>query len=406
MSSAVRSIIRKILPQSAVDQLRSVQRKKEAAAQSQELARIDIVYDALDSLDKEPWADYFHKHAPERAETAPDPKGVGDIEINDSCNIDCLMCSTSLATRPKGLMKMEKFERIVAELAGMGVKAVSLHTIGDPLANKRLPQYLQILREHGVHVGTLSSNCLMLDRHMDTIFEYRDIIDRISASIDGSSKWVYEKIRKGGNFEELHANLLAFTKRNNAHPNPFPVWVNCVVTNDNYHELAYLPSVFDYVTEPSRFNFGMIDGLTPDHSYFEEAKVFEDYYAHIPCGALWAEPHIHKDGNLTLCTRDYNGDLVFGHIDQGTIVEQYNGEAIKAMRRTHLKGDTQALPKLCQSCVMIDPRLNTVIDGVIHYFYEHIKKSPAILQDCLNSLAPMLREHRYADAAKLIRELA
>ena len=406
MKSMLRSAIRAILPIDTFDALRNVQRKREITQKSRDLGRIDNVLKALESLEKISGKDYIRLDTAGLTEIATAPKGVGVIEINDSCNIDCLMCNTSLATRPKGLMQLDLFERIVSELASTGTKTVSLHTIGDPLANKKLPQYLEILRSHGVHVGAMSTNALRMDRHIDTLFEYRDIIDLIWISIDGSSKWVYEKIRKGGYFDKLHANLLAFTKRNNAHSNPYPISVNCVVSLDNYHELAYLPMVFGYLTTPGQFNFGNISGLSADHTYFNEAKVFDDYYLHVPCGHLWDSPHIHKDGNLSLCSRDYNGDLVFGNINDGSIEEQFNGEIIRSMRRSHLKVDVKSLPKLCQGCITADSRIDTIVNGVIHYYFEKIGSQPAVLQNCLNEMAPLLKARKYSEVRTLIENLS
>ena len=62
----------------------------------------------------------------------------------------------------------------------------------------------------------LSSNCLLVERHLDTIFEYRDIITKFRPSIDAASKEVYERIRVGGKWEDLHRNLHLFAERNAA----------------------------------------------------------------------------------------------------------------------------------------------------------------------------------------------
>ena len=81
-----------------------------------------------------------------------------------------------------------------------------LHTIGDPLANVRLSEYLKILRKYKVQTG-ISTNGLMLYKHVDTLIEYFDVCSNIRFSIDGVRKETYERIRFGGKFEDLIFNL-------------------------------------------------------------------------------------------------------------------------------------------------------------------------------------------------------
>jgi len=402
-----RKIAKSILPRSAIDKLRNFAIHKERRQYGRQGARLKTVLETLKSLENVSGENYLKLHQDHLEEIAASPPVVGEIEINDSCNIDCLMCNTSKATRPKGLMDLITFERVINEIAEAGNKSsVSLHTIGDPLSNKRLPKYLEILRKYNIHVGAISTNALLLHKQMDTVFEYRDIIDQFMVSIDGSSKHIYEKIRKGGNFEQLHENLLAFTKRNNASQNPFPTWISSVITTDNYSELAYMPSVFDYFTPPSHITYSLLNGVTADDAYFSASKIFDDdYYRCSPCHFLWGEVHVQKNGDLTACVRDYNGDLVFGNIEDGPLEKEFNNEKIRAMRRAHLIGDVEKLPTMCQTCFFPDNRLNVIINGTIHYYYEHVNGSSAELQQCLNKMLPLLKEKKFEEVEKLILAL-
>ena len=91
-------------------------------------------------------------------------------------------------------------------MQSQGIKNILLHTIGDPLANTKLKDYLKILRKYNMQAG-ISTNGLMLDRHVDTLIEYFDVCSNIRFSIDGVKKETYEKIRFGGKFENLIENL-------------------------------------------------------------------------------------------------------------------------------------------------------------------------------------------------------
>ena len=126
---------------------------------------------------------------------------IAEIEINRNCNINCVMCNTSLSTRPQFNMDMELFEHAVKYTKDQWGGHTALHTIGEPLMNKNLPQYFDILRKNGVKIH-LSTNALILHKHLDLIIDYSDIIYEFRFSIDGASKE-----RPGGLLHRADMNL-------------------------------------------------------------------------------------------------------------------------------------------------------------------------------------------------------
>jgi len=333
------------------------------------------------------------------------PKLVGEIEINDSCNIDCVMCKTSMAKRKKGLMEIDLFEHTIAKLAGAGMKNVTLHTIGDPLANRNLAKYLAILRKYGMTVSDLSSNCQLLERHLDTLFEYRDVIYTFRPSIDAASKEVYERIRVGGKWETLHAALRLFAERNAKAPLPFPVSVNNIISQDNIHEIAFIPGVFSYLAPPVNFRYAFINSLAPVNDYFFGKNCFDSYMQNAPCHTIWNSVYVLKDGSLTTCCRDYNGDLVFGDVLKDDLKEAYNNPTMRRIRRAHLDGNTQAMPDLCRDCFIVDPRLSDVINGIFQYFIRHVGKDAAELQAALPEIIAGLGARDFDAVLERVRRL-
>jgi len=100
---------------------------------------------------------------------------IGEIEINKNCNLNCAMCNTGLSTRPQMNMELDLFERAVLFAKSMKNPRTSLHTIGEPLMNPKLPQYFEILRKYGVEVF-LSTNALLLEKRLDLLIENADLI--------------------------------------------------------------------------------------------------------------------------------------------------------------------------------------------------------------------------------------
>ena len=113
------------------------------------------------------------------------------------------MCNTSLSKRPDFNMKLDLFENILIKMKKLGNRVTALHTIGEPLMNKDLFKYFELLRKYKIKVF-LSTNAIPLnEKNIRKLLDWTDVIYTLRFSIDGSTKDVYEKIRVNGNFDIL-----------------------------------------------------------------------------------------------------------------------------------------------------------------------------------------------------------
>jgi MoaA/NifB/PqqE/SkfB family radical SAM enzyme len=294
------------------------------------------------------------------------------IEINNTCNIDCLMCKTSLSTRKKGRMDPEMLELAVRRATELGAREVELHTIGDPLANPRFAEVLALLRRHAVRTG-ITTNGLLLHRHVDTLLEYVDVCSSISISIDGATAPTYERIRAGGKWEQLMANMELAERR--LKPNGFRVRSSMVVSRDNVHEVGlYIERFRRHVTDPRLdLVFTFVNSLAPDNEYFEATNLFPVHtYSTTPCPQVSGPvSHTLVDGRVTVCCRDYDGSLVVGDIRQQSLADIFRGDAMRALQRAHAARDVSAYA-LCRTCFSVDHRIerafNELTTYLLHFF--------------------------------------
>lgn len=91
--------------------------ERKAAPRPDHMARLQSL---LANLQSETPEEYLVRTGPGPGDIGRDVRGVAEIEINDSCNLDCVMCRTSLAKRPKGLMELGLFEECVAWMVEIG----------------------------------------------------------------------------------------------------------------------------------------------------------------------------------------------------------------------------------------------------------------------------------------------
>jgi MoaA/NifB/PqqE/SkfB family radical SAM enzyme len=283
---------------------------------------------------------------------------IAEIEINRNCNINCVMCNTSLSQRPQFNMDMELFEHAVQYTKGQWGGHTALHTIGEPLMNNKLPQYFELLRKHGVKIH-LSTNALILHKHLDMIIDYADIVYEFRFSIDGSSKETYEKIRLGGSWDRLITNMEMFREKTEK-TKPFSrVKIGSIVSQDVQHEMGHHLKFWSRYVPMDMIDLNLVSGLSPDNRYFLTRSILKKHIQPWPpCYMLFSSVlHILNDGRATPCCRDYQGDLTYGNIRDSTPQELINCENVLELRRQHLEN---RIPKNspCASCFCVNPKVS------------------------------------------------
>ena len=325
----------------------------------------------VESVEKESFFDYQKKEFIKNK----DKKGkLGILEINNSCNINCVMCDTKSSTRQKKLMSLDLCEKSVKEMKDSGINSILLHTIGDPLANAKLKDYLKILRKYNMQAG-ISTNGLMLDKHLETLKEYFDICSNIRFSIDGVKKETYEKIRFGGKHEKLLENLeLA---QNNLKKMGFEFMIDLVITKDNFKELGEFVVFYKkYVNNLYKnMHFTFMNSLSPNNDYFLKNNTIpehttKNYYCNF---ASKLTPYVLVDGRVSACCRDYDGSLVVDDIYKNKLQDMKNSEGFKNLQKAHMdENDQISNYKLCSTCYVVDSRVDQIWDNIIaSIFFKH-----------------------------------
>ncbi len=141
------------------------------------------------------------------------------IETTNACNIRCALCPIPSSRRKKGLMKLKDFKIIVDKLPET-VKRVNMNWAGEPLLNKNIFEMVKILSGRGVFTH-ISTNGMLLHN-----FDYDEILNSglgsIAICIDGATKKVHEKIRRGSDFDRIvaSANELTAAKKDRGSEGP------------------------------------------------------------------------------------------------------------------------------------------------------------------------------------------
>lgn len=319
------------------------------------------------------------------------------IEINNSCNINCIMCDTNSSTRQKAVMKIELFEQIIKELKNQGISVIGLHTIGDPLANKRLEYFFNILRKYNFKTS-ISTNGLLLNRNVETLIEYFDICPDIRFSIDGVSKETYEKIRFGGKYEVLLENIELAVKK--LKPLGFRLSTNLTLSKDNLSELGQFIYFFSkYFDDPfHNISMNFMTSLSPSNNYFLKNNLMEERtFLNKFCKyTARFSPYLLVNGKVSVCCRDYDGSLIVGDFNKeknfNTIMKDEPFAELQDFQENTLREKSNKFT-LCESCYEVDERIAEVWKNTLKILLFFNKNNDAnFYQKQLERLLFILRE--------------
>jgi radical SAM protein with 4Fe4S-binding SPASM domain len=285
------------------------------------------------------------------------------FEVTNRCNLRCEMCGQSHRDfvgqdlSPEAFAKTEPFWDTLHD--------ASLFGWGEPLMNKHLGEFFDLLSPRGPRIFVLTNAMLLKDEMIERFV--RGHLAFLNFSVDGAKAETYNRIRRGAKFDTVIANIkkvvakrreLKVTKpylrmvfvgmRSNV--KEFPDFVDLAASlgmdeAKMVHMIAYGQDMvkeilFDHkeltnavldeaarrakargikLTIPDRFNLGPGPSAVPASAL------------HKKCPRPWEEIFVQSDGRVRLCmlSKDIMGDLN----TQG-VEEIWNNEMFQKVRGT------------------------------------------------------------------------
>lgn len=293
------------------------------------------------------------------------------VEISSVCNLNCLMCGTNNATRPKGFIDIEFFREVIEKIIIPNKqKYITANTIGETLLHPKLDEIFDILDKKNISL-ILVTNGLLFLRHAAILEKYSHVIANIQMSIDGAKKETYQKIRKGGNFEVLIENLEWLRQFNNKLKVKIPCEINAVLSEDNINELPDFFSIYSkYVGRENIYFWFLNERMAEvgDNDYFRTRRLLKDVkpVLRAPCLLPFVKSHILFNGDVAVCCRDYHGELIAGNLEEGGFQEIWEGREYNKIRQLLSRNDQHKLP-LCRSCFELPREITVAVNMFLQY---------------------------------------
>ncbi len=303
------------------------------------------------------------------------------VETTRLCNLRCKMCEYSYRNGERSFMSLETFKKVFGQFPQL--RSMDLTGIGEPFCN---PDFMKIVRygkKHGVKIEFSTNGLLLTEAHMDELIELD--VDKISFSVDASTRETHEKIRQGSSFEKLtsHIKLLSRKKRGLRRQKPV-VYLSYIVSLENILEAeAFLDLAGEVGAQTVVFRDLLVfeSGDYSDKDKVESLslqwrqdlgrKILDkarhlDIEAALPdslsisgpkkkifCFRPWRSAFVDVFGHMYPCCRLTQKnvnimDYSFGHLLSQDVNEIWNNPRYGALRKTLVH--PTAIPRLCEGC--------------------------------------------------------
>ena len=296
---------------------------------------------------------YIEKHKITRA-----PRYV-HIELNNTCNLKCVMCSYSTMKRPKQYMSIDTYKRVINDCVRSGILYVRLFAMGEPLLHPKFFEMVKYAKSKGIGFVDINSNANLL-----TMEKSKQILesglDRVVFSVDGSDEETYRKIRIGGSLKKVKENinyLMEQRKKMKKHkPLVIVQTIKMKETEKQINEIVnYWGSIVDRVgvcdvMDQSEQIKSVARGKT---KWKKDASKISANERKIPCPLLWTMMTITPNGDVSACCGDTDVLLKIGNVNESSLLEIWNGKKLNWLRKMHLDKKFNAMP-LCGECEVID----------------------------------------------------
>lgn len=233
-----------------------------------------------------------------------------ELEVNSMCNRKCGYCPNSFARRPAGYMDEALFRKIVDELGAMDYDGrISYHFYGEPLIDKRLPDFVEYTKRRVPKSYTeIYSNGDLL-----TLPIYR------------------EYLRRGLD--------------------------NMLITQHDSLITPNLQEILDSVTEEEQSH--LVIRLAKDRELINRSGLIRDLQVvgeplRVPCTWPLSILVITMRGDVVLCCNDYFETEVIGSVETHSLRTVWTNPKFVAFREALARGD-RTVSRLCHECDFIPP---------------------------------------------------
>lgn len=264
------------------------------------------------------------------------------IEASSYCNLACVFCPHHLDPERlnKQNMSLQVFKKVINDVRQFKapLKMLRMCGTGDSLMNKQLPEMLEYAAANkNFEKFELITNGLLLNKEL--ISSLTSSLSRLIISVEGLDENEYQKFTKRKiNFEKFRETLLDLYK------NKKQCQIHVKIHNNAVPSLEHRERFFSMFSD--RCDEIYIENLvdlwpSTDASYVTTSE--HRFVKVVPkpvkvCSQIFKTMQVNSDGTVIPCSIDWEAKNKIGDVTSETLEQIWNGDAMRELRLTHLKG--------------------------------------------------------------------
>ncbi len=348
------------------------------------------------------------------------------LEINDTCNLNCVMCARQSDAFPKdrGELPLEAIQHIAPWF--QYATYVGLAGNGEPFLHRKFFPILRTITATGAVPSVITNGTLLTARAAEQLVEIGASI--IIVSVDGGTKQTFEAIRRGADFHAVRDNLMTLKRIKQERGSTFPI-VNFIVClmRENISELeaiidlahecgACVVIIQNLLPYNPRAEASIVTDRAELARAIEQARTRAARYGiridHLPlgfdldsrienrqitsasdiktprnarqlfCPNIWQQFHVEVTGQVRFCCFWTKGAT--DSITRSTVDDIWNNRGFQELRRSLHHGE---IPDDCTHChVLSEHQPRRIVAETVHEIRELLKTRGALRKHYRNQL--------------------
>ncbi len=269
-----------------------------------------------------------------------------NIELNSTCNLKCTMCYYSYNPPKPVLMDFSTVKKIIDEGVKHDLCAIKLQFRGEPLLSKDLVKTIKYAKSVGILDVLFNTNATILTEEISKELIEAGL-DKMIISLDGITKEVYEKIRRGGNFDTVISNITRFQelKKELGKDNPV-VQIQITAQTNNRHQIN---DFIEFAKSIGIHNTSITE--VQDYRINVDEPGSKDFI----CEQLWQRLFILSNGDVLPCCLSMVGAEYrmkpLGNVHKDSLADIWTGKEMSRLRELHAAGESNTI-NMCKICVL------------------------------------------------------
>jgi MoaA/NifB/PqqE/SkfB family radical SAM enzyme len=277
-------------------------------------------------------------------------------------------------------MDLDLYRKVIDDIRHYA-REVILNIGGEPLMNKRLPEFVQIASDAGLYVKFDSNAMLLNERWTEKILN--SPLDEITFSFDCADKATYQYLRARAKFAVVIKNMQYFLnekkRRGQDHPRVVLQSIKMFTPGKPLDVGDAYRKIFEGLPVDEFRGVWAHDwvGTVESGKY---ALPPRDKSLYHPCRLLWKNITISWDGNVYLCCLDLNRQDLVDNVKNKPVLDIWYGPRMAAARKK-LTDERHSETIICGNCDLLYERPEYSALGLKRLVQENLRrmaKRPAV----------------------------